>query len=508
MSEILRSAQNDRVRGVSNLATEAVALQFGSRVMTVSETIAAISTPPGEGAIAMVRVSGANAIEIAYQIFRGKEKPSRFASHVQHLGEIFSVENRLIDQAVLSIHRTPASYTGEDLVEISCHGGTLVTAKVLEACLHAVARAARPGEFTERAFLNGKMDLTQAEAVIDLIRAQTDLALRSATEQLEGRLGDQIRKIRDELVALLAHINASIDFPEEDIAPDEGETLCARLDSVREQICALLATADQGRVLREGVRVVIYGATNAGKSSLLNRLLGYDRVIVSDTHGTTRDTIEETVNLEGVPIRLLDTAGLRTSESEVESKGIARTEKSLQLADLRLHIADRNAPKPAHFNSRKVSEFNGQTNLPAVAAHSGEAAAKAGSAGAGDLNEIVVLNKSDLPEDKGWKNLSALRISCVTGEGLPRLQTEILARIRQQNLRPESAVAINTRHRDCLRRALESCDRARAALVQGISPEYVAIDLDQGLRAVGEVIGVVDVEQILDSVFSQFCIGK
>ncbi len=328
--------------------------------MTVSDTIAAISTPPGEGAIALVRVSGANAVQIADKIFRGKEEPSRFVSHVQHLGEIFSAENQLIDQAVISVHRAPASYTGEDLVEISCHGGTLVSAKVLEACLRAGARAARPGEFTERAFLNGKMDLTQAEAVIDLIRARTDLALRSATEQLEGRLGEQIRKIRDELIALLAHINASIDFPEEGIAPDEGETLCARLDAVREEIAALLATADQGRVLREGVRVVIYGATNAGKSSLLNRLLGYDRVIVSDTHGTTRDTIEETVNLDGVPIRLLDTAGLRASESELESEGIARTEKSLQLADLRLHIADRNAPKPAHFNSRKLSEFNGR----------------------------------------------------------------------------------------------------------------------------------------------------
>ena len=447
--------------------------------MTVSDTIAAISTPPGEGAIALVRISGVNAVQIADKIFRGKEEPSRFASHVQHLGEIVGAENQLIDQVVLSIHRAPASYTGEDLVEISCHGGTLVSAKVLEACLRAGATAARPGEFTERAFLSGKMDLTQAEAVIDLIRARTDLALRSATEQLEGRLGDQIRKIRDELIALLAHINASIDFPEEGIAPDEGETLCARLDCILEEITALLATADQGRVLREGVRVVIYGATNAGKSSLLNRLLGYDRVIVSDTHGTTRDTIEETVNLDGVPIRLLDTAGLRASESKLESEGIARTEKSLQLADLRLHIADRNAPKPTHFNGR-----------------------------ADDANEIVVLNKSDLPEDSDWKDFPALRISCVTGEGLPRLQTEILARIRQQNLRPESAVAINTRHRDCLRRALESCDRARAALVQGISPEYVAIDLDQGLRAVGEVIGVVDVEQILDSVFSQFCIGK
>src|SRR5436305_3615425 len=363
--------------------------------MTVSDTIAAISTPPGEGAIALVRVSGENAIQISDKIFRGKGEPSRFESHVQHLGEIFSAENQLIDQAVLSIHRTPASYTGEDLVEISCHGGTLVSAKVLEACLRAGARAARPGEFTERAFLNGKMDLTQAEAVIDLIRAKTDLALRSATEQLEGRLGEKIRKIRDELVALLAHIQASIDFPEEGIAPDEGERLRARLDFIREEIDSLLATADQGRILREGVRVVIYGATNAGKSSLLNRLLGYDRVIVSDTHGTTRDTIEETVNLDGVPIRLLDTAGLRVSKSGLESEGIARTERSLQLADLRLHIADRNAPKPAHFNSRKLSEFNGRTNLPAVAAHSGEAAAKAGSAGAGDLNEIVVLNKSD-----------------------------------------------------------------------------------------------------------------
>jgi tRNA modification GTPase len=447
--------------------------------MTVSDAIAAISTPPGEGAIALVRVSGANAIEIADKIFRGKEQPSRFASHLQHLGEIFGAENQLIDQVVLSVHRAPASYTGENLVEVSCHGGTLVSAKVLEACLRAGARAARPGEFTERAFLNGKMDLTQAEAVIDLIRARTDLALRSATEQLEGRLGERIRKIRDELIALLAHINASIDFPEEGIDPDEGETLSARLDSIREQIAALLATTDQGRVLREGVRVVIYGATNAGKSSLLNRLLGYDRVIVSDTHGTTRDMIEEMVTLEGVPIRLLDTAGLRASESDLEREGIARTEKSLQLADLRLHIADRNAPKPAHFNGR-----------------------------AGEPNEILVLNKSDLPEDSEWKDFPALRISCVTGDGVLDLQREILARIRQQNLRPESAIAINTRHRDCLRRALESCDRAQTSLGEGLSAEYVAVDLDEALRSIGEVIGVVDVEQILDSVFSQFCIGK
>jgi tRNA modification GTPase len=365
------------------------------------------------------------------------------------------------------------------LVEISCHGGTLVSAKILEACLRAGARAAHPGEFTERAFLNGKMDLTQAEAVIDLIRAKTDLALRSATEQLEGRLGEQIRKIRGELIELLAHINASIDFPEEGITPDDSEALRARLDSIREEIAALLVTADQGRILREGVRVVIYGATNAGKSSLLNRLLGYDRVIVSDTHGTTRDTIEESLNLDGVPVRLLDTAGLRTFTSELEREGIARTEKSLQLADLRLHIADRNTSKPAHFEERKR-----------------------------DSNEIVVLNKSDLPENRDWKDFHALRISCLTGEGVQELRKEILTRITKQNLKPESALAINARHRDCLRRALESCDHAAAIQGQGLSHEYAAIHLDEALRAVGEVIGAVDVEQILDSVFSQFCIGK
>jgi tRNA modification GTPase len=451
----------------------------GGPELITTDTIAAISTPIGEGAIALVRISGPDAIRIANKIFRGKEAPPKFASHVQYLGEIVTESGGLIDEAMMSIHRAPASYTGEDIVEISCHGGTLVTAKVLEVCLRAGARGARPGEFTERAFLNGKMDLTQAEAVIDLIRARTDLALRSATEQLEGKLGEEIQSIRSALVDLLAHIEATIDFSEEGIAPDEGDKLRGRLDSVREQIIALLATADQGRILREGVRVVIYGATNAGKSSLLNRLLGYERVIVSAAHGTTRDTIEETVNLRGVPIRLLDTAGIRTSTSEIEREGIARTERSLQKADLRLHIIDRNAPRPVHFEN---STANG--------------------------NEILVLNKGDLPEHDDWRNSNALRISCATGDGLNALESEILSRIGNRNLRPENALAINLRHRDCLRRALEGCDRARKTMEDTKSPEYIAVDLNDALRAVGEVIGTVGVEQILDSVFGQFCIGK
>jgi tRNA modification GTPase len=449
------------------------------RQLMAGDTIAAISTPAGEGAIALVRISGADSIAVADKIFRAKATPSEFASHVQHFGDVVDETERLIDQVMMSIHRAPASYTGEDLVEISCHGGMLVSARVLEACLRAGARAARPGEFTERAFLNGKMDLTQAEAVIDLIRAKTDLALRSATEQLEGRLGEKIRKLRDELISLIAHIEASIDFPEEGIAPDEDERLSARLDSIRNEMSILLATADQGWILREGVRVVIYGATNAGKSSLLNRLLGYERVIVSETHGTTRDTIEEMINLRGVPVRLLDTAGLRTSTSKLEREGIARTEKSLETADLSLHIVDRNAPKPSHFGKQTA---NG--------------------------NEIVLLNKSDLSEHSDWKNFTALRISCQTGEGLADLEKEILARITTQNLRPESVVTINLRHRDCLRRALQACDRAHKTMNDGLAPEYISVDLNEALRAVGEVIGAIGVEQILDSVFGQFCIGK
>jgi tRNA modification GTPase len=446
--------------------------------MTHSDTIAAISTPTGEGAIAIVRVSGRNAIDVADEIFRGKDLPSRFASHVQHLGEIIDAD-QLIDQVMISVHRAPASYTGEDLVEISCHGGMLVTARLLETCLRHGARAARPGEFTERAFLNGKMDLTQAEAVIDLIRAKTDLALRSATEQLEGRLGETIRSIRDELVALIANIEASIDFPEEGITPDTDERISAQLTSLGRKMSDLLATADQGRILREGVRVVIYGNTNAGKSSLLNRLLGYDRVIVSESHGTTRDVIEEMINLRGLLVRLLDTAGLRSSVDEVEREGIARTEKSLQTADLRLHIADGNAPRPPDFEDRS-----------------------------GNGAEIVIVNKSDLPENEAWEKVEGLRISCLTGAGLPELEKEILTRITSQNLRSESVLAINARHRDCLGRALQSCERARHALDQKMTPEYVAVDLKDALHALGEIIGTIDVEQILDSVFSQFCIGK
>ena len=396
-------------------------------------------------------------------------------SQTQHLGAI--VENgAVIDQVMLAVHRTPASYTGEDLVEISCHGGALVTAKVLETCLHAGARAARPGEFTERAYLNGKIDLTQAEAVIDLIRAQTDLALRSATEQLSGRLGEQFRNLRQQLIEIIAHIEASMDFPEEGISPDDVTTIRSRLLSLEGEIDKLIATAETGRILREGLRVVIFGATNAGKSSLLNRLLGFDRAIVSEVHGTTRDFIEERINLRGIALRLFDTAGLRPPENLVEREGIARTQRTLETADLRVHIVDANAPRPANF--------------------------------ATNSHELLILNKSDLLEHADWSSAGAIRISCKSGAGLPELADEIYRRIGGAKLSVESPLAINARHREQLRRASNAIARALAAIDAGATPEMFAVDLQEAHHAIDELLGGGDEEAVRDAIFSQFCIGK
>lgn len=443
--------------------------------VTQRDTIAAISTAIGEGAVGLVRVSGENAIAVADQIFRGRAKPSEFQSHVQHLGDIVCAD-QLIDRGMLSVYRTPASYTGEDVVEISCHGGMLVTSRVLEACLRAGARAARPGEFTQRAYLNGKMDLTQAEAVIDLIRANTDLALRAATEQLDGKLSEQFATIRSELVIALAQLDAGIDFPDEGIDVEGAAQILARANRIHDRAAALLATARRGRIVREGVRVVIFGPTNAGKSSLLNRLLGYERAIVSEIHGTTRDTIEEVVNLGGVAVRFRDTAGIRETADRLEREGVARTQKALESADLRLLILDATAPQPH--------------DLPSSA------------------NVICVLNKSDLIEHEDWKAANELRISCTTGAGFDELEQAILAQLGIDKLQPEIALAVNVRHADCLRRAVEALDRSIANLRSDATPEIVAFDLRNALRAIEEVIGVSDEEAVRDAIFAQFCIGK
>jgi tRNA modification GTPase len=451
------------------------------QVPSVTDTIAAISTAFGEGAIAVLRVSGPRALEIAGSVFRGKTPPQGQPARTVQFGPIMD-DGRKLDDVLLTVFRAPASYTGEDLAEIACHGGILVTRRIYETLLRHGARAAEPGEFTQRAFLHGKMDLTQAEAVMDLISAQTDLALRAATEQLEGRLGQRIRELRAVLLEILAHVEAFIDFPDEDIDPDTGADLRARIDSVRGDIDRLLGTAAQGRVLREGVRTVIYGAPNVGKSSLLNRLLGIERAIVSPQPGTTRDVIEEMINLRGIPLRLIDTAGVRESDDEIERAGMERTRQQIERADLILHLTDGTAPFDADVSPS--SEIFGKNRA------------------------LLVLNKSDLPEHERWRGKEAIRISCKTGAGLDALADAIEARVLGGAAHRDWTVAINARHQACLERALGYLDAAKRAFDDELSAEFIAEELRAGLEAVGEIVGRVDTEDLLGVIFSRFCIGK
>jgi tRNA modification GTPase len=314
---------------------------------------------------------------------------------------------------------------------------------------------------------------------MDLISAQTDLALRAANEQLEGRLGDRIRNLREALLEMLAHVEAYIDFPDEDIDPETGDALRDRIDQARTDMLQLLDTAAQGRVLREGVRTVIYGAPNVGKSSLLNRLLGYERAIVSARPGTTRDVIEEVINLRGIPLRLMDTAGVRESSDEIEREGIERTRRALERADLVLHVADAHQP-------------NGSLALPPNSSRS-----------------LAVLNKVDLGENETWHGVDAVRISCETGAGFDALADAIEARVFGGGAAHRDwTVAINARHQTCLERALGFLQAAREAFDQSLSPEFIAEDLRAALDAVGEVAGKADTEELLGVIFGRFCIGK
>jgi len=444
------------------------------------DTVAAVSTPFGEGAIAVLRLSGPHAITIAGGIFRSGKPVAELPPRVQQFGRIVDGP-QVLDEVLLSVHRAPGSYTGEDVVEIQCHGGILVTRRILDLLLAGGARAAEPGEFTRRAFLNGKMDLTQAEAVMDLIRAQTDLALRAATEQLEGRLGRHIVALRETLLGILAHIEAHIDFPDEDIDPATGAALLVRIDSARAEVARLLGTADQGRILREGLRTVIFGEPNAGKSSLLNRLLGYERAIVSHLPGTTRDTLEEVVNLRGIPVRLIDTAGVRPSEDVLENAAIARTRQVLSRAGLILKVVDASAPP-------SVPSF---PDLPSTA------------------HTLLLLNKCDLGTDPGWQSTSGIPISCKTGQGLDLLTQAIFdSAMHGAGSSDDFMIAINARHQACLKTAAGYLDAARNAMEQAVSPEFIAIELRAALDAVGDVAGRLDAEELLGEIFSKFCIGK
>jgi len=452
--------------------------------LTSGDTIAALASPSGTGAVALLRVSGPGAAAVAAQVFRNSRRAAGFPPRMALLGTITDKSGQRIDDVLLTYFPGPASYTGEDTIEISCHGGVLVTRRVLERLFQAGARAAGPGEFTQRAFLNGKLDLTQAEAVMDVISAQTDRALQAAHRQLDGALGRTILRLRDELIGLVAHVEAWIDFPEEDIDPDTGQALQDRMTALIRRLDALLATADQGRLLREGVRTVLAGAPNAGKSSLLNRLLGFERAIVSAQPGTTRDTIEEVINLKGFPLRLIDTAGLRQETADViEQAGMTRTQAQLNQADLILELVDASLPPSTRLT------LADSTNA----------------------RHLLILHKSDLPQHPAWVDMPrpGVAVSSQTGAGLDQLTDRILELITSGGNHFEQAeLAVNARHSACLETARKALLAAQDAFASGTSMEYVALDLRLAMEALGDIVGRVDVEDILGAIFSQFCIGK
>jgi tRNA modification GTPase len=455
----------------------------------LDDTIVALATPLGEGGLAVVRMSGRQSLLVADRCFvpagRTAPRPSDAPSHTIHYGRMVR-RGVVLDEVLLSVMRAPRTFTREDVVEVSCHGGLLPARLVLDTLLESGARLATPGEFTRRAFLNGRIDLAQAEAVVDVIHARTELALAAANEQLAGHLSARINQLRDDLMKVLAHVEAHLDFPDEDIAPDTQGQLLARMRAAARFLEELLRTAAEGRILRRGIRAVIAGRPNAGKSSLLNRLLGQDRAIVSPHPGTTRDTIEETANIRGIPVVFIDTAGLRDVEDAVEAEGVRRSRASLAQAELILHVLDATLPLTG-IDRRHLEET-------------------------ADRRRIVIRNKIDLPvclslpEDLGCP---VVDVSCLSGQGLETLKDAIEKLVWSGEVRPDAAhVAINARHQDALRRAAEATTRAHDALEANESLDLVALDLRIATNAVGEVVGRTATEDLLDVIFSEFCIGK
>jgi len=453
------------------------------------DTIAAISTPIGEGGLAVIRISGAAALAIADRCFvapAGKAGTlSAAPSHTLHFGHVVR-DGEKIDEVLAAVMRAPRTFTREDIVEFTCHGGILPVKLVLDAVLAAGARLAEPGEFTRRAFLNGRIDLAQAEAIADVIHSRTELALRAANEQLAGKLSKRIEEVREQLMQTLAHIEAHIDFPDEDIAPDTKDQLLERMDRGVRFMDRLLATANEGQILRRGVRAAIVGRPNAGKSSLLNQLLGRDRAIVSPIPGTTRDTIEETANVRGLPIVFVDTAGLREAGDQIELEGMRRSRESLERAELILHVLDRSEPL-TEADTRHLGELAGR-------------------------KRIIVRNKAGLParlEASLLPDAPVVDVSCLTGDGIETLKDRIRELVWSGGVGTEMLeVMINSRHQDALNRARAAVVRAIDALRSDESLELVAMDLRIGVNAVGEIVGKTATDDLLDMIFSRFCIGK
>jgi len=453
----------------------------------LDDTIVAISTPIGQGGIGIVRMSGPEALAIALGLFvpPGRGMTDGVEPNRLYYGHIVDPDTgRVVDEVLLSHMKEPHTYTREAVVEINAHGGVVPLREILALCLASGARMAHEGEFTLRAFLNGRIDLAQAEAVLDIICAKTEASLRVAVGQLGGRLSQEVRAIRGRLVGLLAYLEASIDFPEDDIPPRQ---IGPDLEQARKELSDLLAQAGQGMVYRQGVRTAIVGRRNVGKSSLLNRLLRSDRAIVTPIPGTTRDTLEETLNLQGIPLVLVDTAGIGETVLVVERMGMERSRRSIQSADLVLLVVDGSQP-PTRADHEVASLIVGKT-------------------------AIVVVNKSDLPRASGHAQVLPeaphVSLSAETGEGVPNLESLVLETIFAGKVTTgNEPIASNPRHRDVFRRALAHVLEAQEALSQGLPADLIAIDVAEAVNALGEITGETASEDLLDTIFGSFCIGK
>ncbi len=458
------------------------------------DTIAAVATPPGEGAIAVIRISGPAALGIADRIFRGRIPLSRARGYTLHHGTITGAEGEEVDEVLAAVFRSPRSYTGEDCVEISCHGGLFVTAAVLHAVFSAGARHAEPGEFTRRAYLNGKMDLSRAEAVASLISSKSERAHRASLEQLHGRLAGSVELLRTELKRLCALLEIDLDFSEEGISLIGKGAIESSIGGVKRKLETLAETFKRGKIYRDGVSVVIVGPPNAGKSSLFNALLKESRAIVTPVPGTTRDYLEENVSIDGILFRLKDTAGLRQSNDAVESEGIARTFSSLETADVILLVEEAIAPPEGREELIK--------SLPA----------------SGEQEFILVMNKIDLLRGENervseieWKGRQRAEVwvSATSGRGVHMLADQMVHAVSESGLSTHETVrVISRRHAESLLRGARSLRSALDSLGQGMTNEFIAFDIRESLSALGEITGEISSEEILNSIFSEFCIGK
>jgi len=457
----------------------------------MEDTIVAISTPPGTGGIGIIRISGEKSFDIASRIFRGAKDFKDIKTHTINYGSIVDpANNETLDEVLVSKMKKPASFTREDVVEINCHGGIVVLRKILGLIVKEGARIAEAGEFTKRAFLNGRIDLSQAEAVIDLINSKTDAGSKAALDQLEGKLSKKLKEVREKLIELIAHIEVTVDYPEHDIEEITGDMVYESLKPIRNLIFNISNTFENGRMIREGLNVVIVGRPNVGKSSLLNELSGKNKAIVTDIPGTTRDIIEEYININGIPIRLIDTAGIRETEDVVERIGVERAKKAVDEADLILVMIDADTG----IINEDIEIFNNVRNK----------------------RNIVILNKIDISSNEKikeiedyFKDFNLIKVSIKTGSGIDKIEEELTRLFNKGNLRLNDEVILtNIRHKNMIDKCMESIDNAISAYEGGMPLDMITIDIKDAAYYLGQITGESVNEQVLNEIFKRFCIGK